>query len=172
MPLFEKKKVLIPLSPPSIPFITERYIFQLLDAMRLNDQGLLNSYKATAKTQSTMDKKFFIPLYAEHIHFLIKRCGRLVTRIYSYNTFEQGTFKKEFVIINQVSRQNSETSVEKDFYKLMNNSNFSYGCRNNADNCSFAPLFDEIKELTYVKRSFDSEILQFVSSDLLEREIE
>ena len=43
--------------------------------MRLNDKGLLNSYKATSKTLSIMGKKFFILKYVEHIHFLIKRCG-------------------------------------------------------------------------------------------------
>ena len=35
----------------------QRSVYQLLDAMRLNDQDLLNSYKATSKTHSTMDKK-------------------------------------------------------------------------------------------------------------------
>ena len=33
-------------------------------------------------------------------------------------------FKKDFLIMNQVSRQNAKTKVEKDFYRLINNSNF------------------------------------------------
>ena len=77
--------------------------------------------------------------------------------------------------MNQISRQNAKTSVEKDFYKLMNNSNFGYDCRNNADNCFFALVFDEIEDLSYVKRYqnvFDPEISQFVPTKLLEREIE
>ena len=41
--------------------------------------------------------------------------------------------------MNQVSRQNAKTDVEKDFYKLMSNSNFGYDCQNNADNCFFQP---------------------------------
>ena len=139
-PIFEKKKVL----PPS-----ERSVFQLLDAMRLNDQRLLRSYKTTAKTHSTMDKKIFITLYAEHINFLIRRCGWLVTRIYS--DFSR-PIKKEFVIMNQVSRQNAKTNIEKDFYKLMNNSNFDYDCRNNVDNCFFAPIIDEIEEGRYLRK--------------------
>ena len=85
-PVFEKKKVL----PPS-----ERFVLHLLDAMRVNDMGVLDAYKATAKTCSTMDKKIFSPLYAEHLHFLIKRCGWLVTKIYSHFTFEQAMFKTE-----------------------------------------------------------------------------
>ena len=127
-PAFEKKKVL--LGP-------ERSVFQLLDAMRVNGFGVLNAYKATTKTHSTMGKKLFIPLYAEHLHSLIKRCGWLVTKIYLHFTFEQAMFKKEFVIMNQVSRQNAKTSIEKDFFKLMINSNFGYDCRNNLDNCFF-----------------------------------
>ena len=49
--------------------------------------------------------------------------------------------------MNKVSTQNARTSVEKDFYKLMNNSNFGYDCRNNIDNCTFGPLRDEIEEI-------------------------
>ena len=53
----------------------ERSIFQLLDAMRLNDKGMIISYKTTAKTHATMDKKISIPLYAEHLHLLMTKCG-------------------------------------------------------------------------------------------------
>ena len=77
--------------------------------------------------------------------------------------------------MNQVSRENTKTSVEKNFHKLVNNSNFGYDCRNNANNCFFTPLFDEIEELSYAKRIqnlFDLEISEFVSSKLLESEID
>ena len=60
-------------------------------------------------------------------------------RVVSDKNFEQSTFKKEFVVMNQVSRQNAQTNVEKDFFKLMNNSNCGYDCRNNADNCLWRP---------------------------------
>ena len=60
-----------------------------------------------------------------------------VRKIRSHYTFEQRKFNKEFVTTNQVSRQNAQTDVEKDFYKLMNNSNFGCDCRNNADTCFF-----------------------------------
>ena len=62
-----------------------------------------------------MDKKDFIPLYAKYIHFLMKRRGWLVTRIYAHFTFEQSMFKKEFMIMNQISRQNAKNNVEKYF---------------------------------------------------------
>ena len=77
--------------------------------------------------------------------------------------------------MNQCSRQNAKKTIEKDFYKLMNNSDFRYDCRNNIDNCQFVPIFDEFQEITYLKRSynyFDSEVSNFVSSDLIRQEIE
>ena len=63
-PQFLKKKVLS---------AKKRSVFQLLDEMRLNDEGTINSYKTTAKAHATMDKTFAIPLYAEHLHFLISK---------------------------------------------------------------------------------------------------
>ena len=164
-PVFEKQKVL----PPS-----KRSVFQLLDAMGVNDFAVLNAYKATAKTHSTMGKKIFIPLYTERLHFLIKCCGWLVTKIYSHFTFEQAMFKKEFVIMNKVSQQNAKTSVEKDFFKLMNNSNFGYYCRKNMHNSFFSPIIGELEEVQYIKRHqnvFDPSLQEFVPSELLEKGI-
>ena len=77
--------------------------------------------------------------------------------------------------MNQKSRQESKNSIEKDFYKLMNNSNFVYDCQNNLDNYKFIPIFDEFKEITYVGRYFnffDPRISQFVTTDLIKQDIE
>ena len=65
--------------------------------------------------------------------------------------------------------------LKKDFYKLINNSNFGWNCRNNLDNCKFVPIFDELKEITYINRYyniFDSNIPEFVTADLLKADIE
>ena len=56
----------------------------------------------------------------------------------------------------------------------MNNSNFGYDCRNNADNYSFTALFDEIEDLAYAKEYqnvFDSDISEFLSSEFLKRQM-
>ena len=77
--------------------------------------------------------------------------------------------------MNQKSRQESKNSVEKDFYKLMNNSNFGYDCRNNIDKCKFVPIFDEYNEITFINRYhniFHQKVSQFVTSDLLKQQIE
>ena len=57
----------------------------------------------------------------------------------------------------------------------MNNANFGYDCRNNLDNCQFVPIFDEMNEVTYLKRYynyFDKEVSKFVSCDLIRAEVE
>ena len=77
--------------------------------------------------------------------------------------------------MNQKSRQESKNDIEKDFYKLINNSNFGYDCCNNLDNCKFVPIFDELKELTYIERYhniFDPKISKFVTADLIKQNIE
>ena len=77
--------------------------------------------------------------------------------------------------MNQTSRQQSKKNVEKDFYKLMNNSNCWYDCRNNLDNCKFVPIFDEYKEITYINRYhniFDSRVSEFVTAHLLKADLE
>ena len=103
------------------------------------------------------------------------RAGWFVTKIYSHYTFEQEYFKKQFILMNQRSRQNAKNSIEKYFYKLMNKSNFGYDCCNNLDNCQFVSIFDELQEITYLKRYynyFDSKISSFLSSNLIRQEIE
>ena len=114
-------------------------------------------------------------MYFEQIFFSVVRAGWKITKIYLHYTFEHERFKKDFILINQKSRQNAKNSVEKDFYKLMNNSNFGYDCRNNLDNCKFVPIFDELKEITYNKKYynfFDPKVPKFVTSDLISQEIE
>ena len=113
--------------------------------MRLNDKETINSFKTTAKTHATMDEN-------QHLHFLLTRCGWKVTRIGGHCTFQQKKLKKDFVIMNPVLRQNVKTNIEKDFFKLMKNANFVYDCCNNADNCYFSPIYDELEELMYAKR--------------------
>ena len=114
-------------------------------------------------------------MYLEDLIFCIKRVGSKVTKIHSHLTFEQARFKQNFILMNQKSRQESKNSVEKDFYKLMNNSNFGYDCKNNIDNCKFVPIFDEYKEITFINRYhniFDQKVSKFVTPDLLKHKAE
>ena len=54
--------------------------------------------------------------------------------------------------MNQKARQKVTSPVKRDFYKLLNNSNFGIDCRNNIDNCVLEPLYDEIGEILYIKK--------------------
>ena len=165
-PMIEKQKVIDP---------CERSVYHLLEQYVEGEKDKPLAYRATAKACATMLQKRFFPMYLEHLAFIIKRAGWNVTKIHSHLRFEQKTFKKKFILINQKSRQNSKNDIEKDFYKLMNNQNFGYDCQNNLDNCQFVPIFDEIKEMTYLKRYynyFDPRVSKFVTADLIREKIE
>ena len=99
-----------------------------------------------------MKEKKIIPVYAEHLHFLVTRAGWLVTKIYEHYTFDQACFKNEFVRMNQNASQKAQIPIERDFYKLMNNANFGIDCRNNINHCKFEPIYDEIGEINFIKK--------------------
>ena len=165
-PIIEKQKIIYP---------CESTVYQLLEQYSSTEKVDPWSYRATKKAHATLFKKKFQPMYLEQLCFAINRAGWSVTKIYSHNTFKQECFKKNFILMSQRSRKNAKISSEKDFYKLMNNSNFGYDCRNNLDNCQFASISDELQEITYIKRNFyyfDSKVSSFVSSDWIWREIE
>ena len=54
--------------------------------------------------------------------------------------------------MNQKSRQKAKSSVERDFFKLLNNSHFGIDCRNNIDNCILEPLYNDFTEISYIKK--------------------
>ena len=59
-----------------------------------------------------------LKLLPKHLHFRLTRCGWKITTISGHYTFEQKQFKNDFVIMNQLSRQNAKKKI---FFKLMNN---------------------------------------------------
>ena len=65
--------------------------------------------------------------------------------------------------------------MEKDFYKLLNDSNFRYNCRNNINNCSFKPINNELEEISSLKQRQSvlvKKMDEFINCDLIEQEIE
>ena len=56
----------------------------------------------------------------------------------------------------------------------MNNANFGYKCRDNANNAKFQPIIVEVNEITYTKKYynlFDNRVSKFLNSDVLEQQI-
>ena len=146
-PIFEKNKKIDPYEI-SCSQIMSRAQIQTIK----NKEDKLFSLPFNSKTHSTLKKKIFILLYAEDLFFLTTRAGWKVTKVYDHYTFKQDTFKKDFVVMNQINRRTAKTKVEKDFYKLLNNSNFGNDCRNNIRNCSFELMFDGFEEIAYIKK--------------------
>ena len=109
-------------------------VYQLLEQYSATEKEYPRSYRGTRKARATLFKEKFQTMYLEQICFAINGAGWSVTKIYSHYTFEQECFKKELILMNQHSRQNTKNSIEKNFYKLMNNSSFGYDCCNSLDN--------------------------------------
>ena len=157
----------------------EPYVQSTLQLMNIvvrdEEKDKIISFPYTSKTHFTLKEKKIIPLYAEDLHFLITRAGWLVTHIYERYTYEQSKFKKDFIVTNQKAKQKAISSVEKDFYKLLNNSNFGIDCRNNIDNCILEALYDEFTEISYIEKftkiSSGDTFRNFFSPSLLREEI-
>ena len=151
----------------------ERSTLQLMSAMIRDEKK--KKFSFSLKNTFNTERKKVISLYAEDLHFLITGAGWLVTYIYAHYTFEQAKFKNEFVIMNQKSRQTAISNVEKDFCKLLNNSNFGIDCRNNIDNSPLQLIYDDFSEIVYIKNyttKFSNEALKdFFSPPLLREEI-
>ena len=128
-----------------------------------------------SKTHATLNKKIYVNLYAEDLHFLTTPAGWKVTQIYDHYMFKQDNFKKDFVVMNQNARKTAKTKVKKDFYKLLNNSNFGNDCRNNLGNCKLELLFDGLDEISYIKKFSnilqDYRYIEFFSIELLKEQI-
>ena len=74
----------------------------------------------------------------------------------------------------QKSREKA-TSVERDFFNLLKNSNFGTEHRNNIDNCILKPVYQNLTEISYFKKFAtifsDNTFRNFFSPALLREEI-
>ena len=99
-----------------------------------------------------------------------------MTKIYDHYTFRQVRFERDFVVMNQNARKTAKTKVEKDFYKLFNNSNCGNDCRNNIGNSTLELIFEGHKEIIYLKKFTnimkDSKFREIFLLDLLRKNVE
>ena len=76
--------------------------------------------------------------------------------------------------MNWKSRQKATTDVRKDFYKLLNNSNFGKHCRSNIDNQTLELISDKLSEISFLKKYdiFDSRnYFHFADPDIMREKI-
>ena len=167
LPIFEKHKKI----PPHL-----RSCSQIMSrAQKKDKKEEVSSPPFNSKTHATLNKKTFVCLYAEDLYFLTTRAGWKVTKIYDHYTFKQDIFKREFVVMNQNARKTAKSKNEKDFHKLLNNSNFGNDCRNNVRNCKIDLLYDGLEEITYIKKFTnilqDHRFREYFTVDLLKEQI-
>ena len=78
--------------------------------------------------------------------------------------------------MNQNARKTAKSKAEKDFYKLLNNSNFGNDCRNNIGNCSLELIYDGPEELAYIKKFTnifqDLKLKEFFTEDVLKKQVQ
>ena len=143
----------------------------------VRDEGKekINSFLYNSKTHSTLKEKKYVPLCAEDLHFLITQAEWLVTHIYDNFTSARAKFLKDFVVTNQKARQTASSPVEKDFYKLLSNSNPDIDRRNNIDNCYLDSIYDDFLEISYIRKFptiFSNDTFcDFFSPNILREEI-
>ena len=78
--------------------------------------------------------------------------------------------------MNQNAQKIAKTKVQKDFYKLLNNSNFGHDCRNSIGNSMLELMFDGHEEISYLKKFTNimqnSRFREFFSLDLLRENVQ
>ena len=106
--------------PKSKVLPNRRSVYQLLSNMRSGKRGNILSFKATEKTHARLDPKKRFSMFIEHMHFLTERVWWGVTKVYAHYSFEQGPFKKEYILGNQRARQEAVArgdDVQENFCK-------------------------------------------------------
>ena len=75
----------------------------------------------------------------------------MITKIYPHFSFEQERFKRNSFTNGPTLEKKMQKPLSKNIFKLLNNVGFGYDCSNNSDNCKFILIFDQLKEITYLK---------------------
>ena len=135
--------------PKSKMSVDRRSAYQLISTMRTSIKNNVLKYKATEKTHTTLYSKKRFPMYIDCIHLLTKRAGWKVTKVHNYYTFEQETFKEEYILGNQKARQDD---VQANFWKLLNHVNFSFDGRDNSQKKSLHLICNKEAEIDFISK--------------------
>ena len=141
--------------PKTKVHVDERSVYQLLSNMRVGKKDNILKLLVTEKTHATLKRKKYFPMFLNHIDFLTKRAGWRVTKVYSNCTFELEPFKKDYILSNQIARQEAVAradDVQANFWKLLNNANFGFDCRNNSQNKRLHLIYNEQAEIEFINK--------------------
>ena len=112
-------------------------------------------FLVTEKTHATLKPKKGFSMFLDHIDFLTKRADWKVTKVYAHFTFEQEPFKKYYILGNQKVRREAVTQgddIQVNFWKLLNNANVGFDCRDNSQNKSVHLICDKQFEIDFVSK--------------------
>ena len=79
----------------------EQSAFQICEQYSETDSNNPKWYKCTKRSEATLLPKNYIPLYVEHLKFLIVKCSWKVTKIHRQFKIEQERFRKDFILMNK-----------------------------------------------------------------------
>ena len=86
---------------------------------------------------------------------MTERAGWKVTKVHAHNSFEQEPFRKDYILGNLHARQEAVArgdDVQVNFWKLLNNSNFGFDCRDNSQNKSLHLIHEEDGEIEFLTK--------------------
>ena len=104
-------------------------------------------------------------MYIDHIHVLTEKAEWKVNKVHLYYSFEHELYKKEYIFGNQRAIQKAVArgdDVQTDFWKLVNNANYEFYCRDNSQNKILHLIYDENAEVEFISKYSNDEANNFL----------
>ena len=121
--------------------------------MRRKNKGDILSFKAARKKDATMlEKHLYLFTWNIFISWWKVQNGYLLKYTTTILLIRNPSKKILFLWIKSLGKKQKVT-WKNDFYRLLNNPNFPYDCRNDKKYCVFEPIFEEMEELKCQKNT-------------------
>ena len=90
----------------------------------------------------------FIPLYLENLKLWLQDVAGELQKFICTISSSRHILRENLLWWSTNPDKMQKNAIKKDFFKLTNNANFRFDCRNSANNRKFEPIIDEIYEIT------------------------
>ena len=97
-----------------------------------NEQGYKQRPPTSSKSKKLildLNNKYEYPIHYRMLEFVVKM-GKKVTKVHRINKFRQDYIIRDYIELNTKMKAEAKTELEKDIFKLMNNSLFGKSCEN------------------------------------------